>query len=70
MNNVCVPSFNFSRASMCKLNVLVDNSKLSVLGVMCILQNHTAQTLLPLLRHHLRNGTTVHSDQWTAYNQV
>ena len=37
---------------------------------MCILQDCTAQTLLPNLQQHLRSGTVVHSDQWAAYNNV
>ena len=39
-------------------------------GVMCIVPDQTAATLLPILQRHLRSGTIVHSDQWTAYNHV
>ena len=35
-----------------------------------IVPNRTAATLLPILQQHLRSGTTVHSDQWAAYNRV
>ena len=39
-------------------------------GVMEIVPNRAAVTLLPILQQHLRSGTTVHSDQWAAYNRT
>ena len=49
---------------------MVDTSHSPALGVMEIVSNRSAQTLLPIMQQHLRNGTTVHNDQWAAYNNV
>ena len=49
---------------------MCDTIQTPALGVMKIVPNRTAATLLPILQQHLRSGTTVHSDQWAAYNQV
>ena len=49
---------------------MCDTSQTPALGVMAIVPNRTAATLLPILQRHLRSGTTVHSDQWAAYNRV
>lgn len=32
--------------------------------------NRSAQTLLPIMQQHLRPGTIVYSDQWSAYRNV
>ena len=37
---------------------------------MTVVPDRTANTLLPIIRDHLQPGSTVHSDQWRAYNQV
>ena len=37
---------------------------------MQIVPDRTAQTLLPLIQQHVRPGTVVHSDQWSAYSTV
>ena len=44
----------------------------SCLGVMRIVPDMSARTLLPIMQQHLRSGTTVtvHSDKWTAYSRV
>ena len=49
---------------------MVDTSQSPALGVMMTVPDRTAQTLLPIIQRHLRNGTIVHSDQWRAYNRV
>ena len=57
------------RYNMTKLRQKVASQTLA-LGVMCIVPDHTAATLLPILQRHLRSGTIVNSDQWAAYNHV
>lgn len=69
-----IPFFQHHRGRPTRSEVWVfgmcDTSQTPALGVMCTVRNRTAQTLLPILQQHLRNGTVVHSDQWAAYNHV
>ena len=47
-----------------------DTNQTPPLSVMTIVPDCTATTLLLILQHHFRSGTTVQSDQWAAYNRV
>ena len=49
---------------------MCDTSSSPALGIMCIVPDRTAQTLLPIICRHLRSGSIVYSDQWAAYNNV
>ena len=49
---------------------MCDTSHTPALGVMKIVADRTATTLLPLIQQHVRSGTVVHSDEWAAYNRV
>ena len=49
---------------------LVDCSQRPALGYMEIVPNRTAATLLPIIQGHVWPGTTVHSDEWSAYRTV
>ena len=49
---------------------MCDTSHAPALGVMTIVPDRSAQTLLPILQQHLHSGTIVHSDEWAAYNRV
>ena len=49
---------------------MCDTSSKPALGVMAIVPDRSAQTMLPVITQHLRPGTIVHSDQWAAYNRV
>ena len=35
-----------------------------------VVQDRTAATLLPIIQDHVRPGTNVHSDEWSAYRRV
>ena len=39
-------------------------------GVMEVMQNRDAATLLPIISAHTAPGSVVHSDQWAAYRRV
>ena len=49
---------------------MVDVSYSPALGYMEIVNQRNAATLLPIIQSHVNPGTTVHSDQWVAYNNV
>ena len=49
---------------------MCDTSHTPALGVMKIVADRTATTLLPLIQQHVCSGTVVHSDEWAAYNLV
>ena len=49
---------------------MVDVSHTPALGYMEIVQQRDAATLLPIIQAHTAPGTTVHSDDWSAYRQV
>ena len=49
---------------------MCDISQSPALGVMRIVPDRSARTLLPIMQQHLRSGTTVHSDEWAAYSRA
>ena len=49
---------------------LVDTSQSPALGFMEIVPRRDAQALLPIIQAHVQPGTTIHSDEWRAYNTV
>ena len=49
---------------------MCDRSHTPALGVMRIVPNRSATTLLPIIQQHVRSGSTVHSDEWAAHNCV
>ena len=49
---------------------LADCSQSPALGYMEIVPDQTAATLLPIIQAHTRPGTTVRSDEWSAYRRI
>ena len=49
---------------------MCDTSQSPAFGVMCIVPDRSAATLLPIIQWHVRPGTVIHSDEWAAYRRV
>ena len=49
---------------------MVDTSTIPWLGYKKIVPDRRAATLLPIINTHVAAGTTIYSDQWSAYSQV
>ena len=49
---------------------MVDTSTTPSLGYMELVPDRTATTLLPIIQQHVLPGTTIHSDEWSAYRRV
>ncbi len=49
---------------------LVDVSHTPSLGMMRVVPDRTAATLLPLIQQHVAPGTIIHSDMWSSYRRV
>ena len=48
----------------------MDTSVTPSLGFMQIVQQRTAQTLLPIINAHVALGTIVHTDEWRSYSCI
>ena len=48
----------------------MDTSHTPALGIMTMVPQRDAATLLPIITQHIRPGSIVWSDQWAAYRRV
>ncbi|XP_019863338.1 PREDICTED: uncharacterized protein LOC100639804 [Amphimedon queenslandica] len=66
------PKHHRGRATRQELWVfgMVDTSFQPSLGFMQLVPNRQAATLYPIIQAHVANGTTVYSNEWSAYRQV
>lgn len=66
--------YNCSRAVRVSQQVwvleMVDISRSRRVGNMEIIDSREVQTILPISHQHVRPSTTIHTDQWAAYNQL
>lgn len=46
----------------------VDTSKQPHIGFMEIVETRNQETLLPIIEKYIADGSTIHSDQWKAYD--
>ena len=49
---------------------MVDTSQTPALGVMTMVAQRDAATLLPIICRHVRPGSIVWSDEWAAYRRI
>ncbi len=38
--------------------------------MMTVVNDRTAATLIPIIQSHVRPGTTIYSDEWSAYSRI
>lgn len=66
------PKYHRGRATKKEIWVLgmVDTSRIPLIGVMIVVPNRSASTLLPIIKKHVKVGSLVHTDSWRSYNNI
>ena len=70
----CILSFQYHRGRPPQSDQwvfgMVDTSHTPALGIITMVPQRDAATLLPIITQHIRPGSIVWSDQWAAYRRV
>ena len=64
------PKHHRGRGSTMWVFGMVDISTTPSIGIMKVVPDRSAATLLPIIHDNIRHGSIIHSDQWAAYTRL